>query len=367
MEANKLVIVTITIIVILFLIPRAIELYKNTQEGVNSINNYHLQEEYTLQCKGFGKYCEYVFKDCSNKKKQTENECTQFEIDRWNTYNKIKDCNMKECTNDEKQIWDDFVLRYIEKKLVSSQGKNDNYELSIGENIKETNIDKKIHMTQFNIKDYSKTPYGITALGETGKNTNPIDTVSQIITDTSGTHSYGNLGLNSKGGAISFWQEYAHCLGLEGTPGDQKAYDSWKKVAKENPKELIIAEIEWYNKHIINPTINEMSTRNFPENIKYNPAVITYLSDVAIQIGDRLRNNLLDEIYPTTNENAQSYLKRLADYQSSDEYLYSIFKTYLSEKPQNIDGLKNRVTKTRLPQSQTVTIGKIDVKTQCDV
>ena len=363
---RKIIVIVLVIFVAIFLFPNILNIQDITSSGVNSAKKYRDQETYFMECDAFGKHCKYVLEDCSNKEKQEENDCSQKEIETWKAYMKVKDCIQEDCDDEEEDEWEKFVSEYIDKeKTDSSQGKTDEYDISDSEELEQGDLPDEKEYDKIDIQAYSKSPYGVTALGETGSADNPIKTVSQIVVDTGGSHSYGNLGLNSNGGAVSFWREYKDCLGLEGTPGTEEADESWREVAQNNPEELVIAEIEWYNKHVINPSVNAMTQRNFPEEIYSNPQVVTYLADVTIQMGDRLRDKLLDKIQPQENENAKEYLERLAEYQSSDEYLYSAFNTYLSEHPERIDALKNRVLDKRLPESQRVEIAKMKMEKQC--
>lgn len=251
------------------------------------------------------------------------------------------------------------------EEILGINAKSDNYDLDFPSNL---NKDYNIKISSFDINEYAESPYGVTIIGETGQII-PTKGVKQIQkSDTGGTHSYGNFGLNSKSGnpAHTFWNNYGNCLKLEGTPGTNQADKSWSEITNENTEGVIIAEIDWYNKYIINPTLDSMNKNNFPEKIMNNPMVIAYLSDVTIQMGPGLRNSLINKIQPIKDESPQEYLERLYEYQYSDEYLKSTFSTYLNEYPSHIKGLKNRI-QIRYDYSQKVNIAQMKIKEKCTV
>lgn len=292
--------------------------------------------------------------------------CTEEEIKRSLHYLAFKkDCD-NELPEDKSKSCQSELYSKISQLVKNEKAFADKQNLNSA-NINNNDINNAIvkRGTTLDINDYSKSPYGVTAKGETGTNSNPLETVKQIAIDTGGTHSYGNMGLNSKYGAKSFWENEKDCLGLKGIPGTSEADSSWKEIASKEPEKLVLAEIDWYNNYAINPAINSMINNNLPESFIKNPKLITYFADVVIQEGSSSVNSLIKKIKPNENETPENYLNRVANYQASDDYLSKKFKTYLSEHPNAIDGLKNRILEKRLPESQTVEIAKLEFPETC--
>jgi hypothetical protein len=111
--------------------------------------------------------------------------------------------------------------------------------------------------------------------------------------DTHGSHSYGNLGLNSyvkpmdsvwSTSAGKFWKEHAD-LGLTGIPGTPQADASWRKVAAERPTELRAAEEKWWDREYRKPVAPALKAAGVPDVIADNPRVQYYFADRNVQQG----------------------------------------------------------------------------------
>lgn len=129
-------------------------------------------------------------------------------------------------------------------------------------------------------------PEAISTRLETGK-TDPLQGVNNISSDSNGSKSYGNFGLNSQRGA-SAWQfarEYGAQLGLRGNPGSEEFDRSWKALAANDPQGLHQAEMAWYQKNILVPTSEELRNAGVSEQLASDPRVIAYFADRKIQQG----------------------------------------------------------------------------------
>jgi len=357
LSARKIVVMILIVIVIAFLFPSSLKLKDLVGSGISSF------EEGACESEGFQNqniiYC------------GGDTSCDKEDKKKWEEYYKYLDgktCGDSIYIGKEKGVEKDKACTCMQKAIeyvvpdsgvsdekldkLANQGKNQDF----------TSIESKKCKTQaqnFDASNIRGTPYWVTSVGESGSDS-LLPKIGQVVKDTKGTVSYGNFGLNSKGGAISFWNQFGRGLGLEGTPGTTQADESWKKVAQEKPNELAIAQIQWYNQYIIDPTIAKMKLSDFKEKFYNDPKVVAYLSDVTIQEGAALRNSLLIAVEPAFIENAKSYLKRLSEYQSSDEYLKKRFRKYLSDHPDRLEGFRNRILKVRYPLSKEVTILKIE-------
>jgi hypothetical protein len=122
---RKIIVIILLIFIIIFLIPKTIDLVKNSKDGINSANKYTYQNWYINECEAFGKNCDYILKDCSNEEKAVKNNCNPADIKAWNTYMKIKNCKEEDCNEDEEKEWEEFVSKYI-KEEDSSNNDDDN-------------------------------------------------------------------------------------------------------------------------------------------------------------------------------------------------------------------------------------------------
>jgi hypothetical protein len=111
--------------------------------------------------------------------------------------------------------------------------------------------------------------------------------------DTNGSHSYGNLGLNSRHkkmdsvwstSAGKFWKENEH-LGLKSAPGTPQADAEWVQAAHDHPAELRAAEEKWWDKTYLDPVKPGLKAAGVPDSISDNKKVQYYLADRNVQQG----------------------------------------------------------------------------------
>jgi hypothetical protein len=111
--------------------------------------------------------------------------------------------------------------------------------------------------------------------------------------DTDGSHSYGNLGVNSRHGPKeSVWSTSAGkfflqnaALGLRGVPGTREADASWEEVARAKPRELRAAETKWWDEHYFAPVSPKLKAAGVTDSIANDKAVQYYMADRNVQQG----------------------------------------------------------------------------------
>ncbi len=307
LSLTKIVIAILFILTIILVIPNIFNIYQKTKTGINTSSQLQDSE----LCRLTGKFCD--------------------DINLFLEFLQTNALNDDFSSSDEK-VEDTSISDYVLQDLV-------------------------IHSENLKDLDIRYTPYWVTSSGETGHSIKLITGLATCALDTGNTISYGNFGLNSNAKAVNFYQNYAECLGLKYDKNmnmqelknflsNKNNIDEWKKVAKNNPENLIRAQVDWYNKEIINVAINTLKKNNFPDKIANDPRLISYLCDCIIQEGASSMQKLVQTHVPYNGkDSATAYMKKLKDKQISDEYLQSKFTRYLKENPNNIKGLKNRVNK----------------------
>ncbi len=174
---------------------------------------------------------------------------------------------------------------------------------------------------------------------------NPLQGVANISPDTNGSHSYGNLGLNSQRGA-SMWQfqkEYGEQFGLTAAPGTREFDNQWRAAAMDNGKALTAAESEYWQKHIASPTQEKLTRLGLPDELANDPRVLTYMADRQIQQGEGSTINHGQRIRDAADgaNNAKEFLENLSE--ADKAHLPGDFRTYLGQHPGNVNGLVNRI------------------------
>jgi|WetSurMetagenome_2_1015567.scaffolds.fasta_scaffold00850_20 hypothetical protein len=109
--------------------------------------------------------------------------------------------------------------------------------------------------------------------------------------DTDGSHSYGSMGLNSRGGAGSSAERFSRAnphLGLSGAPGSAEFDASWKRAAKDRPQELRAAEQKWWKEHNLDPIPGKLKAAGIPASIADDRLVQLYLADRNDQHGEHI-------------------------------------------------------------------------------
>ena len=164
----------------------------------------------------------------------------------------------------------------------------------------------------------------------------------QIATDTSGSRSYGILGVNSlerSGSAKAFARENPN-LGLTAKPGTAEFDQQWRKAAQDNPQGLVDAQLRYHKQHILNPAKNQLKTAGL-DDLANDPRVLAFVADGNVQYGPNLIKKHLKA--GAGSKSANEFIERAAA--SMRANIDGDFVTYLGENPQNRRGIQNRITR----------------------
>jgi hypothetical protein len=186
----------------------------------------------------------------------------------------------------------------------------------------------------------------VSVLGETSATTEAGAIVKggQIVKDTGGSYSYGIFGMNSKAGTIDQFVKDNPQFNLKGLSGTSEFNKQWEQLAKDRPVELYQAQLAWYDKYITKPVQANLNSK-LPEHIANDPRVLAYMSDRRIQTGKKLEDAAIQ--YAKNSKDGVNFVLKIAEFDSSDPTLKQVFPTYLSEHPDHIGGLRNRVERRK--------------------
>ena len=192
--------------------------------------------------------------------------------------------------------------------------------------------------------DQQSGPRNISGPLESGAK-DPTQGVSNISPDTNGSHSYGNLGLNSQQGASAwdFQKQYGSQFNLTAKPGTPEFDQQWKDAASKDPKGLVAAENEYWKNNIAAPAQEQLTRLGVPEEYAKDPRVLTYMADRSVQQGPNSTLNHGQRILDAAknSNNSEEFLQNLSE--SDKQHLPQDFRTYLSQNPGNVNGLVNRI------------------------
>ena len=177
----------------------------------------------------------------------------------------------------------------------------------------------------------------ITALGETGRAGRQGQ--ENISPDTGGSKSYGILGLNSKTGSAAQFARENPGLGLTAAPGTPEFDAQWRMASATKTDDLYAAQKNFYNTHIL-PSVDKTLSGVAPE-ISGDQRIKSYMADRFVQMG----NVGLDKALAAAQD-AKTPEEFITKVSAADKAnLQDNFRTYLSENPQNAQGLLNRIDK----------------------
>lgn len=162
----------------------------------------------------------------------------------------------------------------------------------------------------------------------------------QIANDTSGSKSYGVLGINSlerSGSAKQFAKENPH-LGLTAKAGTSEFDEQWRAAARNNPDGLIKAQLNYHEKHILKPAKSQLEKAGFG-GLSSDPSVLSFVADGNVQYGSAILKKHLNAAKGASSP--QEFISRAAA--SMKANLNNDFRTYLSDNPNNKAGLENRI------------------------
>lgn len=190
----------------------------------------------------------------------------------------------------------------------------------------------------------------ISAVGETGRG--GFENQGQIAPDTSGSKSYGVFGLNTMGAnpantsAGRFAAQYGPTLGLTAPIGTPDFDNQWKAVAAQNPDALKAAQLDWYKNEIAGGVSQKLLAVGVPEAVANDPRVQGYFADRMVQQGPaslQRHGQRIIGAYNGANNDPAAFLSNMSAADKAN--LGGDFRTYLSQNPNNVRGLENRVDK----------------------
>lgn len=177
----------------------------------------------------------------------------------------------------------------------------------------------------------------VSSLGEAG--TDDLRKSSlQIAKDTSGSRSYGFLGINSMTGSAAKFSRDNPGLGLTATPGTEAFNRQWLQAANSNPQGLVDAQLKFLRNDVVKPGINALKATGL-ERFSNDPRALAFVSDAVVQYGAGGVKSHLQAA--GSAEDVESFIKTAA--QSMLRNRKRNFRTYLSQNPQNEKGLINRI------------------------
>jgi hypothetical protein len=188
----------------------------------------------------------------------------------------------------------------------------------------------------------------ISALGETGRA--DFTNQGQISPDTGGSKSYGVFGLNTWGrdptktSAGRFAQKYGSGLGLTAPIGSPEFDSQWKNAATNNADALKNAQLDWYGSEIGGNVAPALTGIGIPEGVAKDPRVQGYFSDRMVQQGAgsvAKHASRINDAWSASNNDPVAFLHNVSA--ADKQALPGDFQTYLSQHPDHVKGLTNRV------------------------
>ena len=202
---------------------------------------------------------------------------------------------------------------------------------------------------------------------ETGSDASQaIKKVGQIVDNDpkAGIKSYGVFGLNSGGKNVkessigSFVKENPQ-FGFKSTIASKEFDNEWTNIANTRPKELLDAQLNWYDRHVAKPALKDLS--GFPIAIVSDPRVILYMTDRRNQYGGQGLKSALQKAKSVTT--AEEFIDKMTEIDLNN--IEKDFKTYLETNPKNKSGLISRIEKRKqmaLSHSKTQEVTKTEEK-----
>ena len=202
---------------------------------------------------------------------------------------------------------------------------------------------------------------------ETGSDASQaIKKVGQIVDNDpkAGIKSYGVFGLNSGGKNVnessigSFVKENRQ-FGFKSTIASKQFDDEWTNIANTRPKELLDAQLAWYDRHVAKPALKDLS--GFPIAIVSDPRVILYMTDRRNQYGGQGLKSALQKVKSVST--AEEFIDKMTEIDLNN--IEKDFKTYLQTNPKNKPGLVGRIEKRKqmaLSLSKTQEVIKTEEK-----
>jgi hypothetical protein len=168
-----------------------------------------------------------------------------------------------------------------------------------------------------------------------------IQKVGQIVPNDPkpGVTSYGIIGMNSGGSVQTFVKDNPQ-FNLTAKPASKEFDEQWKKASIEQSKEMLAAQLKWYEKYVESPLRKDMQ-KIVPKQFANDDRVTVYMTDRRTQYGKTMENQAI--AYASNADNVTDFIKRMSEFDKAN--INQAFKTYLSTNPNNAQGLLNRITK----------------------
>lgn len=190
----------------------------------------------------------------------------------------------------------------------------------------------------------------ISILGETGvkgKKATMAKSGQVVPNDPEpGEFSYGFFGMNSKSRTIHAFVGTHPEFGLTAKPGTDQFNKQWEALAQARPDELYNAQLDWYDKNILQPLRNDLKSLQL--DYANDDRILAYMADRRIQYGKTMETQALK--YASAGSTAPEFINRMTDFDL--ENIGTAFKTYLSNNKNNSIGLKNRIERRKMLSMQ---------------
>lgn len=186
----------------------------------------------------------------------------------------------------------------------------------------------------------------ISILGETGARGKKatMSKSGQVVPNDPepGAFSYGFFGMNSKARTIHAFVGAHPEFGLTAKPGTDEFNKQWKSLADSRPEELYNAQLDWYDKNIIQPLRSDLKSLQL--DYANDDRILAYMADRRIQYGKTMETEALK--YAAAGSTAPEFINRMTDFDL--ENIGTAFKTYLSNNKGGSIGLKNRIERRQM-------------------
>jgi hypothetical protein len=186
----------------------------------------------------------------------------------------------------------------------------------------------------------------ISILGETGakgKKATMAKSGQVVPNDPEpGAFSYGFFGMNSKAKTIHAFVGSHPEFGLTAKPGTDEFNKQWEALAQSRPEELYNAQLDWYDKNILQPLRKDLKSLQL--DYANDDRILAYMADRRIQYGKTMETQALK--YASAASTAPEFINRITDFDLDN--IGTAFKTYLSNNKNNSIGLKNRIERRKM-------------------
>lgn len=180
---------------------------------------------------------------------------------------------------------------------------------------------------------------------ETGKSSkDAIKNVGQIVPNDPepGEYSYGIFGMNSKSKTIDSFIKQNPQLGITAKPKTKEFNDQWVKVSKEQSKDMLDAQLNWFDSNVSSPLKKDLSKLISPK-LANDPSVLMYMSDRRVQYGTVMEKSALSHASNSTT--SSEFINKMTEFDLAN--LQNAFPKYLSNHKNAEKGLAMRLNKRK--------------------